>query len=150
MPDDFISDPAQKIAMYKKFKYVRSLAGADDLEEELEDRYGTLPDAVLNLLDITRMKSYAVQYGLESIIVNDTEAVLRVRDDAVDRISHPNLFAVSKQHQGQYAKRPNGALQVSFRVKGLDDREICKRLLRFLADYKQALKIDEEVEEFVK
>jgi transcription-repair coupling factor (superfamily II helicase) len=150
LPDDFISDPAQKIAMYKKFKFVRSLAGADDLEEELEDRYGTLPDAVLNLLDITRMKSYAVQYGLESITATESEAVIRVREDAVNRISHAELFSVSKQHQGQYAKRPNGTLQVSFRAKGLSDRNVCKQLLNFLADFKHALKLNEEVEQFAK
>jgi transcription-repair coupling factor (superfamily II helicase) len=148
LPDDFIPDPAQKIAMYKKFRYVRSPEAADDLEEELEDRYGDLPEAVRNLLDVTRMKSYAVQYGVESISTQGPETTIRIAPDAAPRIDQAKLFGLTKLHAGQLLKRSNGALHVSFRTKGLKDREFCKRLLKFLHDMRTVLKETREVEQF--
>ena len=150
LPDSFIPQPAQKIAMYKKFRYVRSLAGANDLEEELEDRYGDLPESVRNLLDITRMKSYAVQYGVETINQQGPEVTIRVRPDTAVMVDHGKLFALAKQHAGQYMKRANGSLQVSFRSKGLPDQDLCKYLLRFLAEFHSVLKVNEEVEQLAK
>ncbi|QQE81096.1 transcription-repair coupling factor [Alicyclobacillus sp. SO9] len=150
LSDEFIPDAAQKIEMYKKFKFIRSLESADDLEEELEDRYGDLPDASRNLLDITRLKSYAVQCDLDAITTEGSEVVLRVRPDASSTINHSRWFQLSKQHAGQYSKRSNGTLQISFRIKGMGDREICQRLLRFMSELTEVSQENEEVEEFAK
>lgn len=150
LPDEYISDAAQKIAMYKKFKYVRSLDAANELEEELEDRYGDLPACVRNLLDITRVKSYAVQYGLESLSRQNSEVVIRVLPEMTHRVDASQLFALTKRFQGQFLKRPNGVFQVSFRSKGMSDSELCKWLLRFLSEYNVVLKNEEEVEQFAK
>ncbi|MCL6593277.1 MAG: transcription-repair coupling factor, partial [Alicyclobacillus sp.] len=150
LPDEYIPDAAQKIAMYKKFRYIRSPEAADDLAEELVDRYGDLPEPVINLLDITRMKSYASRCGIEAVAREGAEVAVRVRPDAAANIDHGRLFSLAKQHQGQYMKRPNGTLQVAFRSKGLSDRELCKRLLKFLEQFPSVLKSNEEVEEIAK
>lgn len=150
LPDSFIADTAQKIAMYKKFKFVRSLAAANDLEDELEDRYGDLPDPVRTLLDITRMKACAQKYGVESVTATGPDIVVAIRRDAQARIDHGKLFVVTKQHQGQYMKRPNGNLHVVFRLKGLADGVVCKHLLRFLQDLSSVWKTDEVAEEIAK
>ncbi|MCL6599329.1 MAG: DEAD/DEAH box helicase, partial [Alicyclobacillus macrosporangiidus] len=150
IPDTYISDPAQKIAMYKKFKYVRSPEAADELEEELIDRYGDLPEPVMNLLDVTRMKSYAARFGVEAISAQGGEVAVRLRPEMTPAVDHGRLFSLAKQHAGQYLKRPNGSLQVVFRSKGVSDRELCKRLLKFLESFADVFKSAKEVEEFAK
>ncbi|MBX5436598.1 MAG: transcription-repair coupling factor [Alicyclobacillaceae bacterium] len=140
LPDTFIPDPAQKIAMYKKFKYVRSLEAADELTEELIDRYGDLPEAVLNLLDVTRIKSYAMQYGIESISSQGAETVIRLRPDAIRYVDPGKLFLLTRKWKGEYSKKSTGALQVAFRTKGMSDRETCRFLLQFLAEFREVLK----------
>ncbi|MBX6352664.1 MAG: transcription-repair coupling factor [Thermoflavifilum sp.] len=150
IPDSYIPDGAQKIAMYKKFRYVRSPEAADELADELMDRYGELPEPVRNLLDITRIKSYAMRYGMEGISQQGAELIIRIRPDASGRIDHGKLFGLSKRFAGQYMKRPNGVLQVAFRVKDVPERERLARLLRFLEEFAAVLKSDEEVEQFAK
>ncbi len=150
LPDTFISDTAQKIAMYKKFKFVRSLEGADDLEEELEDRYGDLPSPVRNLLDITRIKALAQKFGVESISATGLDIAISIPASMSPSIDHGKLFMLAKQHQGQYMKRPNGNLQIAFRLRGKSDSEICKHLLLFVTQFKEAWKEDEAVEEVAK
>lgn len=150
IPDTYVPDTAQKIAMYKKFKYVRSQDGASDLEEELEDRYGDLPEAVRNLLDITRIKTYAGQYGVDGISTQGNELVIKFRPEAILRIDAAKLFMTTKQHQGQFMKRPNNILQVSFRNKGMSDRAVCEHLLSFFKQFDNALRTNKEVEQFAK
>ena len=149
LPEFYVKDAAQRIAMYKKFKYVHSPAGANDLEEELEDRYGDLPDPVRNLLDITRMKSYAVQYGMESISQQGVYTFVRIPRTAAAGINHSLLSVLAKQHGGRYDTYPNG-IQAEFRTKEWSDRELCRRMVAFLEDYSKVRKTTEEVEEFAK
>ena len=61
----YISDPAQKVEIYKKIAAVTSLSEADAVEEEIEDRVGDLPAAVRNLVEISRLKVLAKQLGIE-------------------------------------------------------------------------------------
>ncbi|KPV44689.1 transcription-repair coupling factor [Alicyclobacillus ferrooxydans] len=150
LPDDFIQNPAQKIAMYKKLKFVRSQEAAADVEEELEDRYGDLPEPVLNLLDVTRMKSYATRYGIETVANHGAETLIRVRAATTSNINHGVLFGTVLQHKGEYRKRTDGTVQISFRTKGLSDRELCRMLVRFLEAFGDALIVKQEVEQIAK
>jgi len=149
LPDSYIENPAQKIAMYKKFKFVKSVAAANDLEEEIEDRYGDLPECVRNLLDVTRIKSYAWQYGLDSVAQQGAETILRVRPECVQQIDAGALFGLTKQFAGQFLKRPNGSFHVTFRTKGLSGRELCQRLLSFLEKFSEVQKESIDVAQFV-
>ncbi|MCF8566303.1 transcription-repair coupling factor [Alicyclobacillus tolerans] len=147
--DAYIPDAAQKIAMYKKFRYVRSAQAANDLEEELEDRYGDLPESVLNLLDVTRMKSYAVQYHIEYIGKHGNDTAIKVPMQGLEQVNHSSLSVLAKQYGGRY-ERYNQGVQLVFRTKGLSDRELCKRLVGFLSEYNKVLKSTQEVEQVVK
>ena len=75
--EHYISDPAQKIEIYKKIAAVSSLSEADEIEEEIEDRFGDLPEAVRNLLEISRLKVLAKQLGIEVIASERGEIVAR-------------------------------------------------------------------------
>ncbi|WDL98991.1 transcription-repair coupling factor [Alicyclobacillus sp. ALC3] len=150
LPDDFIPNPAQKIAVYKKFKFVRSQDGANDLEEELEDRYGDLPDAVRNLLDVTRIKSYAARYGIEAVAQQGHESSIRIPPERSNDVDHAALFALAKRMKGQYVKRSNGVLQVTFRTRDLAERQLCALLLQFFGSFHEALRSPEQVTEVAK
>ncbi len=75
--EGYISDPAQKVEIYKKIAAVSSLSEADEVEEEIEDRFGDLPEAVRNLLEISRLKVLAKQLGIETITSERGEIVAR-------------------------------------------------------------------------
>src|SRR5690554_450178 len=65
--DEYVSDPGQKVELYKKIIAVESLDECDDLEEEIQDRYGGLPDSVLNLIQVARIKVLARFAGISHI-----------------------------------------------------------------------------------
>jgi len=149
LPDTYIPDTAQKIAIYKKFKYVKSLSLADDLEEEVEDRFGELPDSVRNLLDITRIKSLAMRCGIDAVLQQGSETSFRFPPASYVPIEYAKVISAAMKHGGQPMKRPNGTFFVSFRTRGFSDAELLKKLMAFLTEYTKSLQDFQEVEQIV-
>lgn len=61
IPDSYISNEFQKLDIYKRIAGIESQQDYDDMLEELLDRFGEMPKAVLNLLAIAKMKALAHQ-----------------------------------------------------------------------------------------
>ena len=59
IPDSYISNEYQKLDIYKRIAGIETQQDYDDMLEELLDRFGEMPKAVLNLLAIARMKALA-------------------------------------------------------------------------------------------
>ena len=59
IPDSYISNEYQKLDIYKRIAAIETQQDYDDMLEELLDRFGEMPKAVLNLLAIARMKALA-------------------------------------------------------------------------------------------
>lgn len=67
IPENYIQQPDQKLDMYKRISSIRDLKDKYRVEEELEDRYGTLPQSVSNLLTIAHVKALAQTIGISLI-----------------------------------------------------------------------------------
>ena len=67
IPEDYVPDSKQKIEVYKKMKKVASLEEAADLQQELEDRFGTLVEPVSNLLELAKIGVYAQKLAITKI-----------------------------------------------------------------------------------
>ena len=59
IPDSYISNEFQKLDIYKRIAGIETQQDYDDMLEELLDRFGEPPKAVLNLLTIARIKALA-------------------------------------------------------------------------------------------
>lgn len=64
---NFIKDEGQKIEVYKKIAAIRDLQDKYDVEEEIEDRFGNIPEELQNLLEIAYLKNRASKIGVVSI-----------------------------------------------------------------------------------
>ena len=67
IPDSYISNEFQKLDIYKRIAGIESQQEYDDMLEELIDRFGEPPKAVLNLLAIARLKALAHQAYITEI-----------------------------------------------------------------------------------
>ena len=66
--DEYISNAAQKMEIYRRIASVDTVEEADDLEEEVEDRFGDIPEPTRNLIMISRLKVIASKLRIASII----------------------------------------------------------------------------------
>ena len=61
IPDTYISNEMQKLDIYKRIAGIENQQDYDDMLEELLDRFGEMPKAVLNLLAVAKLKGEAHQ-----------------------------------------------------------------------------------------
>jgi transcription-repair coupling factor (superfamily II helicase) len=78
----FIPDMNQRLAAYRRMASVRTVAEVDALIGELSDRYGHMPDSVLNLAEYARIRVTADRIGLESLDREGSAVVFKSRSDA--------------------------------------------------------------------
>lgn len=57
IPNSYIGNEAQKLDIYKRIAGIEEQQDYEDMWEELLDRFGELPKAVLNLLGVARLKA---------------------------------------------------------------------------------------------
>ena len=63
----YVPDMNQRLMLYRKVAAARREEEIDRVLEEAADRYGPLPDSVLNLADYGRIRVMADRLGVESI-----------------------------------------------------------------------------------
>ncbi len=69
LPHDYIPSERLRLEMYKRLAEVRTDADVDEINEELDDRYGEPPMPVLALMLVARFRARARQAGLREITV---------------------------------------------------------------------------------
>ncbi|MBC3803596.1 transcription-repair coupling factor [Acetobacterium fimetarium] len=67
IPERYISDEELKYDIYKKLSYVKSQDDYNDLEDELLDRFGEIPDGVYNLMALAMIKHLGRSLGMTEI-----------------------------------------------------------------------------------
>lgn len=89
IPDRYIFDEKQRIEIYKSISLVKNEEISRELIDELIDRFGEPPQAVINLINVAILKNIANKLGCEQIIENNGFIILKL---APDYISNPNAY----------------------------------------------------------
>ncbi|TDD15573.1 transcription-repair coupling factor [Kribbella turkmenica] len=69
LPHDYIPSQRLRLEMYQRLAAVRDEAGIAELVEELHDRYGDIPQPVLNLVEVAKFRNHARRAGLHDVTV---------------------------------------------------------------------------------
>ena len=64
IPDDYLPDVHNRLIMYKRIANAKNEVALRDLRVEMIDRFGLLPDAVVSLFEVTRLKQIAQTLGI--------------------------------------------------------------------------------------
>jgi len=80
--ESYIPDMNQRLMLYRSIAAARREEEIDDILEGAHDRYGKLPDSVLNLADYGRIRVMADRLGVDSIDREGKTVVLKFRPQA--------------------------------------------------------------------
>ena len=67
LPLDYVTEPQQRIEIYRKIAEINDTESLQSLRNELRDRYGPLPDAVERLMLLSDLKWKAFLKGISEI-----------------------------------------------------------------------------------
>src|SRR5947209_10121222 len=80
--ESYIADMNQRLMLYRKIAAARKETEIDRVLDEAVDRYGPLPDSVLNLADYGRIRVMADRLGAESVDRDSSAVVIKFRPQA--------------------------------------------------------------------
>ena len=71
IPDTYIDVTAEKIRIYKELDSLSDEKSMDNMKKRLEDRFGKMPEELVRLFDIVRIRQLGVKLGFEKIIIKN-------------------------------------------------------------------------------
>jgi len=81
LPNDYLPDVHMRLILYKRIANAENLAALQDLQVEMIDRFGLLPEAAKRLLGITELKLLATPLGVRKIDLGSEGGYLLFDDD---------------------------------------------------------------------
>ncbi len=136
IPDDYIADQEQKIEFYKKIKGINDQKEADNIADELIDRFGDYPLAVENLLNVSTVKADADLAKVVSLTQKSNDKLQVIfNNQASEELEGPNIFK-ALEHVSLRARinmDPQKRLNVMLELeKNMSTRQLFNELHTFL------------------
>ncbi len=131
---DYVSRGEERMDLYRRMAAIRQQEDADDLLDEIIDRYGDPPKGVLNLIDIALLRANARKVHIQDI--------RQKAGDVQFTLTELNLEAISQlcaeegyKNRVQFvasAKQPTLRLKLA---SGVDSLQQCKVFIAHLSKY---------------
>ncbi|EFB75993.1 transcription-repair coupling factor [Subdoligranulum variabile] len=112
LPEDYIPDPAGRIEAYKRIAAIETTADAEDVLDELIDRYGSPPKSVQGLVDVSLVRVTAARVGIVEIVQRNDLLILYS-----DVVGPQQLAAVMEQYPHRVLYNALGRPYFSLRVQ---------------------------------
>jgi transcription-repair coupling factor (superfamily II helicase) len=93
--ESYVQDMNQRLMLYRKVAAARKEEDIDRVLEEVTDRYGPVPDSVLNLADYGRIRVMADRLDIDAIDRDGRSVVLKFRPQA--RVDPVRLVSLVRQ-----------------------------------------------------
>jgi transcription-repair coupling factor (superfamily II helicase) len=77
LPADYIADESLRLRLYRRLAGLTTLDQVKEVEDELTDRFGPLPQAAANMLYQLRLRALAIEARVETIMTEHREIVIR-------------------------------------------------------------------------
>jgi transcription-repair coupling factor len=76
LPESYVGEAGERLALYKRLAGIRSTAEVEEARAEMRDRFGVLPPAAEQLLDVVTLRVLALGLRLEKLEVRSGRALL--------------------------------------------------------------------------
>ncbi|MBV9332634.1 MAG: transcription-repair coupling factor [Candidatus Eremiobacteraeota bacterium] len=78
IPNDYIAQVSQKIAVYQQLAKARSEGEVDEIAAGVRDRFGAFPKPLTNLVELTKLRAIALQKRVTRVVVDERRLTLGV------------------------------------------------------------------------
>ncbi len=98
IPESYVSSTEQRMDLYRRMAHIRTAEDADDMMDELMDRFGDPPPSVESLIRIALLRGEAASAGISEISQKNGRIIFCLRDFDMEKIS--KLYSTS-QYRGR-------------------------------------------------
>lgn len=126
IPDDYLPDVHNRLLMYKRISHADSFEALDELQVEMIDRFGLLPEPTKNLFATHRIKLQAAELGIKKIDAHAQGG--RLEFDKDTKVQPMTIVQLVQKQSAQY--KLDGADKLKF----ISDLSDTKKRLQFVDD----------------
>ena len=130
IPKWYIKSEVQRLSMYKRIALISDRAMLYDVQEEVEDRFGNIPEATQNLIDTAYIKALASRSQASGLTVREGFAKLVFHADA--QLDGARLVTAATNFGAQLV--PGETTALVFRKAGADVVQMLQALPPFLEE----------------
>ncbi len=132
LPDDYVPDVHLRLMLYKRISAAAGVEELRELQVELIDRFGLLPEATKNLIRIAAIKKSALALGVEKIDAAERGGYLVFAAEShIDPIA---LIQLVQNDSQRYRLRGSHRLQINDDLDDIEMRfQMIENLLQSLA-----------------
>jgi transcription-repair coupling factor (superfamily II helicase) len=139
IPEEYVANISERIRLYKELNEIKSEEDIRLFEERLSDRFGNLPLAAIDLLQLVRLRWSAIKLSIEKIILKKSLMICHF-------VSDPNSGFYSSKQFGNIIVHVNN---LGRSVKMKQDESRLTLTFREVADITTALKFASDMVEEV-
>jgi len=100
IPEDYLQDVHARLTLYKRIASAADEQGLRDLQVEMIDRFGLLPQAAKNLFELARLKQQAGALGIRRLDFGPRGGHVEFGEDATASVE--GLLNLVASHAGDY------------------------------------------------
>ncbi len=104
IPDTYIDVTAEKIRIYKELDSLTSDKDMENMGKRLEDRFGKMPEELVRLFDIVRIRQLGVKLGFEKIIIKNGVIIAFFISNPLSQYYRSDRFAGILEKVSQHPK----------------------------------------------
>jgi len=132
IPSDYIPDVHTRLIFYKRMANAKDAMALQELQAEMIDRFGMLPEAIKNLLQITELKLKAQQLGIRKIEAGANGG--RIEFDEKPNIDPHVIIQLIQREAHNY--RLEGPKRLRFSWPDIDSEQRIKQTFLLLERFK--------------
>ncbi len=134
IPDEYISDSAQKIEIYQNIALCRKEEDIQNVVDEIIDRFGNMPAELENLLDIARIKYLAKPFSISKIASKKTAVVFTFEQSKYEM----DLQKLLKTYKNRIKFSPGIKKMITIEIGSTNERQILSDVTEFLRQLGQS------------
>ena len=135
IPDDYLPDVHTRLVMYKRIASARDESELRDLQVEMIDRFGLLPDQCKSLFKITELKLKARPIGIRKVVVGGDVGTITFNEKP--DIDPMKIILLIQNRPKRFKLDGNEKLKFFWKMESKDDRlRVLEEVLDILGEEK--------------
>ncbi|RFA24566.1 transcription-repair coupling factor [Alkalilimnicola ehrlichii] len=137
LPEDYLPDVHSRLVLYKRIASARDKEALRELQVEMIDRFGLLPEPTKNLIRVTELKLRAQELGLRKVEAGPQGGVLTFTEQPL--VDPGTIVQLIQQHPQVYSLDGQQRLKFKQELLEADNRiQAVEKLMNTLAQSRAA------------
>jgi len=130
IPDYYVEVDSERFNYYQRLYEANDLSEIDEIVEEMEDRFGRLPDEVENLILISKIKFLSERNGIEKVEIGREFVSVVLRDEIENSENFKVLVDIFSKSSSLKFEKNRGKMKLILKFKY--STSVRQNMLKFL------------------